>query len=68
MAVISVAGGNSFGHPDADVLDRLRKKLGRENIYRTDEHGTIEFITDGERLWVKVGEQCQENGSRYMGF
>jgi len=26
-----------------------------ENIYRTDWQGTIEFITDGERLWVRVG-------------
>ena len=34
-------------------MGRLKVKLGVENIYRTDKHGTIEFITDGERLWVK---------------
>jgi len=28
--------------------------VGSENIYLTDEDGTIEFITDGERLWVRV--------------
>jgi hypothetical protein len=24
------------------------------NAHRTDEDGTIEFITDGERLWVRA--------------
>jgi len=55
LAVISVGEGNPFGHPSAEVVDRLKQKLGQENIYRTDEHATIELITDGERLWVKVG-------------
>jgi competence protein ComEC len=53
VAVISV-GENSFGHPSGEVIDRLEERLGAENIYRTDEQGTIEFITDGERLWVKT--------------
>jgi len=52
VAVISVGAGNRFGHPDNEVLDRLERKLGTGNIYRTDEQGTIEFITDGKRLWV----------------
>jgi hypothetical protein len=30
---------------------------GEDNVYGTDEHGTIEFITDGERLWVEVENQ-----------
>jgi len=55
LAVISVGDGNRFGHPSDEVMDRLREKLGAENIYRTDEHGTVEFITDGKRMWVKVG-------------
>ncbi len=54
LAVISVGAGNPFGHPNDELVDRLTKKLGQKNIYRTDEHGTIEFITNGERLWVKV--------------
>ena len=53
VAVISV-GDNPFGHPSDEVVKRLEEKLGTENIYRTDEQGTIEFITDGERLWVKT--------------
>jgi len=53
LAVISVGADNKFGHPTPEVMERLEQKLGSENIFRTDEHGTIEFITDGERLWVK---------------
>jgi competence protein ComEC len=53
-AVISVGEDNPFGHPNAVVVERLEEKLGSENIFRTDEQGTIEFTTDGERLWVRV--------------
>jgi competence protein ComEC len=48
IAVIPV-GENDYGHPSMDVLERL----GETKIYRTDECGTLEFITDGHRLWVK---------------
>ena len=54
LAVISVGEDNTFGHPRDEVMGRLTEKVGSENIYRTDEDGTIEFITDGERLWVKT--------------
>ncbi len=52
-AVISVGADNRFGHPQQAVLDRLAS-LGRVTVLRTDEHGTIEFITDGQRLWVRT--------------
>ena len=26
---------------------------GEDNVYLTDEYSTIEFITDGDRLWVR---------------
>jgi competence protein ComEC len=55
LAVISV-GDNLYGHPHNEVVDRLEASLGEENVFRTDEQGTIEFITDGEKLWVVVGE------------
>ena len=51
-AVISV-GNNTFGHPGEEVVERLAERLGEGNVYRTDEDGTVEFITDGERLWVR---------------
>jgi len=54
LTVISVGADNKFGHPDNEVTDRLKARLGAENIYRTDEQGTVEFITDGDRLWVKM--------------
>ena len=32
------------------IIDRL----GKGKICRADEDGSIEFITDGERLWVEA--------------
>jgi len=54
VAVISVGTNNKFGHPTPEVMERLEDRIGSEKIYRTDEQGTIEFTTDGERLWVRV--------------
>jgi competence protein ComEC len=56
VAVISVGADNSFGHPSLEVVERLTDMLGEDNVYRTDEDGTIEFITDGEKLWVRLEE------------
>jgi len=56
IAVISAGEGNPYGHPSDEVMDRLKQKLGSESIYRTDEQGAIEFITNGEKLWVEVRE------------
>jgi competence protein ComEC len=54
LAVISVGADNTFGHPGADTLQRLANVVGADNIYRTDKNGTVECITDGTRLWVKM--------------
>jgi competence protein ComEC len=56
-AVISAGKGNPYGHPRDEVLERLEANPDIGNIFRTDEQGTIEFITDGERLWVRVGKE-----------
>jgi competence protein ComEC len=54
IAVISVGENNPFGHPSDEVVNRLKEKLGKDNVYLTSEHGTITFTTDGEKLWVKT--------------
>ena len=54
VAVICVGKDNPFGHPTTEVADRLRDMVGEDNVYRTDEDGTIEFVTDGQILWVKA--------------
>jgi len=45
IAVISVGANNRYGHPHGIVLDRLADR--DIQIKRTDELGTIIFVTDG---------------------
>jgi competence protein ComEC len=52
VAVISVGAENKSGHPAEQVLRRLAEQE-IPYVYRTDQQGTIEFATDGERLWIK---------------
>jgi competence protein ComEC len=59
IAVVSVGAGNKFGHPRPEVIARLEQKLGADSIYRTDRQGTIQFTTDGERLWVSTTRQAE---------
>ncbi len=47
IAVISCGKNNSYGHPHAEALARITPYVG-ENVYRTDELGSIVFVTDGE--------------------
>ena len=51
VAVICVGYGNNFGHPRAEVLEKLEKINAK--IYRTDLDGLIKFKTDGKILTVK---------------
>jgi competence protein ComEC len=53
IAIISVGTDNRFGLPRTEIVDRLVTRLGNDRIYFTSTHGTIEFITDGEELWLK---------------
>jgi competence protein ComEC len=54
FAVVSVGRENRFGHPHPDTLEMLREKTGEGAVLTTAEHGTIEMMTDGERLEVKT--------------
>jgi len=47
-AVISVGAGNTYGHPHQVVLDRLGDR--NMDILRTDQHGHIVLVTDGENI------------------
>jgi len=51
VAVICVGYGNNFGHPRAEVLERLKKV--HTKIFRTDTDGLITFKTDGKNLSVQ---------------
>ena len=57
LAVISSGPGNQFGHPHVEVTERLERFLGPEGLFRTDRHGTIEFISDGVDLWVRTDRE-----------
>ena len=54
LAVISVGKGNRFGHPDADVLQRLHAILPRDRVLLTSQHGDVKVTTDGHRLWLQT--------------
>ena len=54
IAVISAGEDNQYGHPEPEVVRRLEESVGEESIFRTDLAGTIELVSDGERLWVET--------------
>ncbi|MBT4511292.1 MAG: DNA internalization-related competence protein ComEC/Rec2 [Chloroflexi bacterium] len=54
FATISVSADNRFGHPSNEVVDELEEAVGRDGLLVTSEDGAIEFITDGNRLWIET--------------
>ena len=63
-AVISAGRENRFGHPHADVVERLETSVGAERVFLTARDGTVEYVSDGEALWVEVhGATSEENDS-----
>ncbi len=50
-AVISLGRGNRYGHPHAEVIERLsRHGIG---VWRTDQLGTITVTTDGRTFTIE---------------
>ncbi|MBL7078293.1 MBL fold metallo-hydrolase [Candidatus Shapirobacteria bacterium] len=50
LVVISV-GKNTFGHPSAELLEKLNNL--EIKVKRTDENGEVEIISDGKIWWLK---------------
>lgn len=51
LAVASAGRANRFGHPHADVVERLRAVT---QLLRTDRHGGIDVVSDGMTLTVSA--------------
>lgn len=49
-AIISVGEGNTYGHPEQEVLTRLRD--ADVTVYRTDLDGDILCVSDGKQVTV----------------
>jgi len=46
-----VGHNNPYGHPAPSTLQLLRGAGIR--TYRTDDQGTVEFVTDGQQVWAR---------------
>ena len=58
FAIISAGLENSYGHPSADVLERLRERHAM--VLRTDQDGSISIRSDGRRIRVDTNRWRKE--------
>jgi beta-lactamase superfamily II metal-dependent hydrolase len=56
ISVIELGAGNDYGHPHAEILERLQKA---SRVYRTDLDGSIAVTTDGSAYTIAT----QKSGS-----
>ena len=56
IAIISAGEDNRFGHPHPEMLERLESLPSTPTILRTDLHGTVTLLTDGERLTLRQAQ------------
>ena len=61
VAVYSAGAGNSYGHPHAEVLDRL--DAAGVATYGTDVHGAVMVTTDGSD-WTVTTERTAPTSAR----
>ncbi|AYK15411.1 MAG: lamin tail domain-containing protein [Methanosarcina flavescens] len=64
VSIVEVGAGNDYGHPHAEVLDRLQKV---STVYRTDLDGTIVITTDGSTYTVTT-EKTRNTSSRNEAY
>lgn len=51
IALISCGLNNKFNHPNTEILDNFHSVSAQ--ILRTDQIGTIELLSDGQKFWLK---------------
>lgn len=65
-AVISVGEDNSYGHPNAEVMNKLRAK--GVQVFRTDEQGSIVAFSDGTSItWNSTSSDSWQAGEATGG-
>ena len=52
IVLISAGQDNQFGHPHQEILQRYTER--DFTVFRTDQAGTVEFITNGRQVWVET--------------
>ncbi|MFP3975682.1 MAG: DNA internalization-related competence protein ComEC/Rec2 [Dehalococcoidia bacterium] len=52
IAVVSVGTDNRFGHPTEKVINKLEEEVEKDMLFSTSEDGTVELITNGQKLWI----------------
>jgi beta-lactamase superfamily II metal-dependent hydrolase len=53
VAVVELGAGNRSSLPAPEVIEQLQ--AAKNDLYRTDHHGTIEIVSDGHTLWIYTG-------------
>jgi competence protein ComEC len=61
-AFVSCGKRNRYGHPSDDVINRL-ERVGAD-VYRTDQCGMLEWMTDGQSEAVATMLPCNKNALR----
>jgi hypothetical protein len=56
FGIISAGEDNPYGHPNAELLERLETAGVR--ILRTDRDGAVQVLTDGARLEINCFVAC----------
>jgi competence protein ComEC len=58
IAIISSGKDNPYGHPSPELLERLEASGAR--VLRTDQHGAVHILTDGDGLEISCFVACAE--------
>ncbi len=62
ICVIQCGEGNSYGHPHAEILERLESRGVK--YYRNDSSGTVTVYSDGEEIFVTTEKSGGTSGDK----